>query len=1195
MRVHARLERTLYIFVKGVGGHGDNGNLLRVGALQGADRSSGLKTVHHRHAHIHEDRVVVADIVIQEHVDGSLTVLGALRFDALHIQKVGEDLGVEVDILRHQHAQTLQRDLILRGRGFRLRLCFDRLNIAGIEQNRVQLAHDVVREERLGHDAHNPQGLNLIPQIVPVVTGQKNDGGLAAVEFADGTRKLQAGHAGHTVIRHQELIGHTRIPFFTDAFERVLRAEGSVGSNADIPQDELRMLKLDLVVVHDHNTQTLGQRDGVGLAYGAAGGFERDRDGKGGAEALLAFHGDIAVHHFHQILGDGHAEAGAAVTVGRAGVLLGKGLKDLRNVFLAHTDAGVLDDKAHHAVVVKPGGLFDRQGDAAALGGELDGIAENVDQHLLELHIVADIVVVYMADDAAVIVQPLVRALAVDDDVDLIQEHTEGEFLFLQRHSAGLDAAHIQDIVDEAQQMLGAGADFLKLLPGTGREVRILQGNVVQADDGVHGGADLVAHVGQKAGLGAAGFLGEDLFALDLLFAAVDDRGDVEQRDHRDHHKGDLDEAVLGEGIIEPVNLFIDHLLRAVVHVVGMGNAVFLEKFHIVLVDVVDGLRRCGVGGLAHPDEGAEQRQRQHDDPHDGGTAHVLRLIPQQQEAEGDQAQHAPQREDKIGLMRQRGDGQQVRHQIIQQQDQREGHADQTGDFHDPVVHLPRGFQRGGGDIGVGDRRADRCHVHDPADCRAAEKRDEDGDPHDEKDGVFRNTALVEPAERGGHHALQRHGVDQAAGGNGIAHNAGDDSAQNGKDQNRRPDRPQRARHGIEDRRALKTVQTVLRRNVLRPVVKACRENGGRDDGQRHIGECAGDKRQAHDGQRPFHRETEFPGGVGDGLKAHKGPGAHRDDGKHAYPGLPAGGEGGRVGGKAALMIPKDRRGANKHARAQKQRHRDLHSEDNLPAGTKQAEENQRTDGKQQLAQIDVKAGDLIMQPKLEDVSQQEAADQRQGGGVGPDDGDVGEQNKPRRNEAVIRVEGVAHKAERAAVVGIELHHVMVVDAHDQHDQGADQKAERRPQRAGYRKKAVAGHHEGTPADSTAEGKRPRAERGYAAGRLCAFLNGFGGCVHVKSGPFESIRSRIPRRQPCSYCRIPSTVCRYMTPISAILALTSSSESERVLPGRNSSVISPAAAAILSKPILAHTPFMAWALSKRAVGSMLSPAAASAS
>ena len=60
MGVHAGVQRRLFVFGKGVGRHGDDGNALCVLPLQSADGPRGLVAVHHRHLHIHQDGVEFA-------------------------------------------------------------------------------------------------------------------------------------------------------------------------------------------------------------------------------------------------------------------------------------------------------------------------------------------------------------------------------------------------------------------------------------------------------------------------------------------------------------------------------------------------------------------------------------------------------------------------------------------------------------------------------------------------------------------------------------------------------------------------------------------------------------------------------------------------------------------------------------------------------------------------------------------------------------------------------------------------------------------------------------------------------------------------------------------------------------------------------------------------------------------------------
>ena len=80
-----------------------------------------------------------------------------------------------------------------------------------------------------------------------------------------------------------------------------------------------------------------------------------------------------------------------------------------------------------------------------------------------------------------------------------------------QRRAAGLDARHVEDVVDHRQEIFAARADvgavFLVLVGAERAEDAALH-HLGEADDGVERRAQLVAHVGQELGLGAVGALG---------------------------------------------------------------------------------------------------------------------------------------------------------------------------------------------------------------------------------------------------------------------------------------------------------------------------------------------------------------------------------------------------------------------------------------------------------------------------------------------------------------------------------------------------------------------------------------------------------------------------------------------------------------------------------------------------------------
>ena len=77
----------------------------------------------------------------------------------------------------------------------------------------------------------------------------------------------------------------------------------------------------------------------------------------------------------------------------------------------------------------------------------------------------------------------------------------------VQLDFAAFNPAHVQDVVDNGQQERGRLPDLLQAVNHSVPVIGVGQGNVRHADNGVHGGADVVAHVGQEAAFGGVGFL----------------------------------------------------------------------------------------------------------------------------------------------------------------------------------------------------------------------------------------------------------------------------------------------------------------------------------------------------------------------------------------------------------------------------------------------------------------------------------------------------------------------------------------------------------------------------------------------------------------------------------------------------------------------------------------------------------------
>ena len=399
MGVHSCIEGALNVVFECVRRHGDDGDGLRVRAVECADGLCGGQAVHDGHAHIHQHCIVAAGGAFREGADGGLAIDDVVDGDPLRLEHVHHDFCVDGYVFGQQHVQPFERG---------------RLSICG-------WAGCVAR----GGDSRY---------------------------FGEGRALL-----------------------------------------------------------------------------------EHDADGERRADAFLAFDLDGAVHHGDDLLCDGHAQAAAAVSVRRSCIFLGERAEQLGQEVLVHADSRVLDDELDGAIVgfavFEPG----READASGHIGELDGIAQDVDEDLLELRVVADEQAGDIAAYLVLVVEALLAALVVDDDVDLRKEVVEGKLLFPEGHLARLDSIHVQDVVDEAEQVARADADYLEPLARGRGQLVVFEGDGVEADDGVHGRADFMAHGGKEGRLGAAALL----CCFKLRFEALvflDSVGDaLEEHDHHEH------------------------------------------------------------------------------------------------------------------------------------------------------------------------------------------------------------------------------------------------------------------------------------------------------------------------------------------------------------------------------------------------------------------------------------------------------------------------------------------------------------------------------------------------------------------------------------------------------------------------------------------------------------------------------------
>ena len=244
---------------------------------------------------------------------------------------------------------------------------------------------------------------------------------------------------------------------------------------------------------------------GRGVGDHAVPALQAGGEPEGAAHTRRAAGTGLAAHQLRQPPRDGQAQPGAAVFAGGGRVGLLKGLKQARHLRRGNAHAGVLYLKTHQQPLRRVFQQLGPQGNRTLLG-ELDGVAGKVEQGL--------------AQPRGVAAQPQRHGIGVHRDVqalvacglpnqrvNVVQNSGQVKVGVLQLQAPGFDFGEVQDVVDDAQQVPAGVVDFVKPQALGGRHARTPY-QVVEPDDGVHGRADFVAHVGQKGALGAVGRFG---------------------------------------------------------------------------------------------------------------------------------------------------------------------------------------------------------------------------------------------------------------------------------------------------------------------------------------------------------------------------------------------------------------------------------------------------------------------------------------------------------------------------------------------------------------------------------------------------------------------------------------------------------------------------------------------------------------
>ena len=253
--------------------------------------------------------------------------------------------------------------------------------------------------------------------------------------------------------------------------------------------------------------------------------------------------GQLAAHQAHQPLADGQPQPRAAEPPRGRGLGLREAFEDALLVLGRDADAGVRHGEGHAHRVVAARGHADAD-HHLAFGRELDGIAAQVDQHLLQAQDVADQAARQRGVDLEQHLDGLVGGTGGEDRAQPPDELVRVEGLRVQQHLSGFDLREVQDVVEQPQQRTRRAFGLAGIVALACRQRGLVQQRQ-HAQDGIHRRADLVAHVGQEVALGLGGLLGD--------VARPHEVGDVDAEAHQvaigQVALDDLQHATVAEGL----------------------------------------------------------------------------------------------------------------------------------------------------------------------------------------------------------------------------------------------------------------------------------------------------------------------------------------------------------------------------------------------------------------------------------------------------------------------------------------------------------------------------------------------------------------------------------------------------------------------------------------------------------------------
>ncbi len=196
--------------------------------------------------------------------------------------------------------------------------------------------------------------------------------------------------------------------------------------------------------------------------------------------------------------------------------------------------------------------------------------------------------------------------LGLGDADDAVHHLPEGDLVHVQRQLAAFDFAHVQHVVDKAQEVAAGEGDFFQAVLHLLLVVNVGGGDGRHAHNGVHGGPDVVGHVGEEFALGFVGVDGLLPGGLQLHHL-LPEKPEIlpEHQQQGQQHHGAAQENQVQPGVTEVADSLVQLAVGQHRHQVplGVGQLVALQVPPLAAEDHEGGVILAFIhGGLQLPD-----------------------------------------------------------------------------------------------------------------------------------------------------------------------------------------------------------------------------------------------------------------------------------------------------------------------------------------------------------------------------------------------------------------------------------------------------------------------------------------------------------------------------------------------------------------------------------------------------------------